>query len=73
MVFLDHVQNLHIHAEKTHKDFGAHCGISCAKISDESGGNFPVERLFCPQINSALLRPSLGCDRYIRCGSGSKT
>jgi len=25
MVFLDHVQNLHIHAEKTHKDFGAHC------------------------------------------------
>ena len=24
MVFLDHVQNLHIHAEKTHKDFGAH-------------------------------------------------
>ena len=25
MIFLDHVQNLHIHAEKTHKDFGAHC------------------------------------------------
>ena len=25
MVFLDHVQNLHIHAEKTHKDSGAHC------------------------------------------------
>ena len=25
MVFLDNVQNLHIHAEKTHKDFGAHC------------------------------------------------
>eukprot|EP01048_Picozoa_sp_COSAG05_P018614 COSAG05_NODE_2753_length_2682_cov_2.191638_1_plen_100_part_00 len=25
MVFLDHVQNLHIRAEKTHKDFGAHC------------------------------------------------
>ena len=25
MVFLYHVQNLHIHAEKTHKDFGAHC------------------------------------------------
>ena len=25
MVFLDHVQNLHIHAEKTHKYFGAHC------------------------------------------------
>ena len=25
MVFLEHVQNLHIHAEKTHKDFGAHC------------------------------------------------
>ena len=25
MDFLDHVQNLHIHAEKTHKDFGAHC------------------------------------------------
>ena len=25
MVFLDHVQNLHIHARKTHKDFGAHC------------------------------------------------
>ena len=25
MVVLDHVQNLHIHAEKTHKDFGAHC------------------------------------------------
>ena len=25
MVFLDHVQNLHIHPEKTHKDFGAHC------------------------------------------------
>ena len=24
MVFLDHVQNLHIHAEKTHKDSGAH-------------------------------------------------
>ena len=26
MVFLDHVQNLHIHGGKTHKDFGAHCG-----------------------------------------------
>ena len=25
MVFLDHVQNLNIRAEKTHKDFGAHC------------------------------------------------
>ena len=25
MVFLDHVQNLHIHPEKTHKDSGAHC------------------------------------------------
>ena len=25
MVFLDHVQNLNIHAEKTHKDSGAHC------------------------------------------------
>ena len=25
MVFLDHVQNLHIHAEKTHQDYGAHC------------------------------------------------
>ena len=25
MVFLDHVQNLHIHAEKTYKDSGAHC------------------------------------------------
>ena len=25
MVFLDHVQNLHIHAGKTHKDVGAHC------------------------------------------------
>ena len=25
MFFLDHVQNLHIHAETTHKDFGAHC------------------------------------------------
>ena len=25
MVFLDHVQNLHIRAEKTHKYFGAHC------------------------------------------------
>ena len=25
MVFLDHVQNLHIHAEKTRKDSGAHC------------------------------------------------
>ena len=25
MVFLDHVQNLHIHAEKSHKDSGAHC------------------------------------------------
>jgi len=25
MVFLDHVQNLHIHAEKTHRDSGAHC------------------------------------------------
>ena len=24
MVFLDLVQHLHIHAEKTHKDFGAH-------------------------------------------------
>ena len=24
MGFLDHVQNLHIHAEKTHKYFGAH-------------------------------------------------
>ena len=25
MVFLHHVQNLNIRAEKTHKDFGAHC------------------------------------------------
>ena len=25
MVFLYHVQHLHIHEEKTHKDFGAHC------------------------------------------------
>ena len=25
MVFLDRVQNLNIRAEKTHKDFGAHC------------------------------------------------
>ena len=25
MGFLDHVQNLHIHAENTHKDSGAHC------------------------------------------------
>ena len=25
MVFLDHVPNLHIHSEKTHKDSGAHC------------------------------------------------
>ena len=25
MGFLEHVQNLHIRAEKTHKEFGAHC------------------------------------------------
>ena len=29
MVFLYHVQNLHIHAEKTHKDFGARTAWIC--------------------------------------------
>ncbi len=28
MVFLYRVQNLHIHAEKTHEDFGAHCTLA---------------------------------------------
>ena len=33
MVFLDHVQNLHIRAEKTHKDFGAHCCHDSSRVS----------------------------------------
>ena len=50
MVFLDHVQNLHIHAEKTHKDSGAHCCMNMLILymvqKTHTGPYYRVQALF---------------------------
>ena len=57
MVFLDHVQNLHIHAEKTHKDSGAHCMnilILYMVEKTHTGPYYRVQALFMCGVLSSL-------------------
>ena len=61
MVFLDHVQNLHIHAEKTHKDSGAHCMnmlILYMVQKNHTGPYYRVLALFMCGVWRAI------CDRF---------
>ena len=59
MVFLDHVQNLHIHAEKTHKDSGAHCMnmlILYMVQKTHTGPYYRVPALFMYGVRSPATR-----------------
>ena len=64
MVFLDHVQNLHIHAGKTHKDSGAHCMnmlILYMVQKTHTGPYYRVLALFmCGVLQAAVAYRSAG-------------
>ena len=64
MVFLDHVQNLHIHAEKTHKDSGAHCMnmlILYMVQKTHTGPYYRVQALFMYGVVAAESTERLLC------------
>ena len=63
MVFLDHVQNLHIHAEKTHKDSGAHCMnmlILYMVQKTHTGPYYRVQALFMCGVIGSLTKFNSG-------------
>ena len=65
MVFLDHVQNLHIHAEKTHKDSGAHCMnilILYMVEKTHTGPYYRVQALFMCGVCKWLRRGAQSLD-----------
>ena len=72
MVFLNHVQNLYIHAEKTHKDSGAHCMnmlILYMVQKTHTGPYYRVQALFMYGVIYSCIARFNSCPRKWRpCG-----
>ena len=76
MVFLDHVQNLNIRAEKTHKDFGVHCMKYVNFVHDpekQYRSTVPAVRplsigLQVTEVDLALVVPVLASSEYLARG-----